>query len=100
MLIIFAVLQKLTCQAEGLDSASALDPSAALEFVSCLQIRGRNYYCYTSEVLRGLLMKDTMLKGSLFLFLILETGQETIKCSKEMSLFDIYTSADLFLGIN
>lgn len=47
-------------------------------------------------------MKDAMVEGSLFLFLILEieTGQETIKCSKEMSLFDICTFTDLFLDIN
>lgn len=47
-------------------------------------------------------MKDTMIEGSLFLFLILEvgTGQETIKCSKEMSLFDICTFTDIFLAIN
>lgn len=47
-------------------------------------------------------MKDAMVEGSLFLFLILEieTGQETIKCSKEMSLFDICTFTDLFLAIN
>lgn len=48
------------------------------------------------------LMKDTMMEGSLFLFLILdiETGQEMMKCSKEMSLFDSCTFADLIVGIN
>lgn len=48
------------------------------------------------------LMKDAMIEGSLFLFLILEieTGKETVKCSKEMSLFDICTVTDLFLAIN
>lgn len=31
-------------------------------------------------------MRDAMIEGSLFVFLILdiETGQETVKCSKEM----------------
>lgn len=48
------------------------------------------------------LMMDAMIEGSLFLFLILaiETGQETIKCSKEMSLLGSCTFADLFLAIN
>jgi len=39
-------------------------------------------------------------RRNLFLFLILEIGQETIKCSEEMSLFDICTFTDLFLAIN
>lgn len=46
-------------------------------------------------------MKGAMIEGILFLFLILEieTGQETIKCSKEMSLFGICMYTDLFLLI-
>lgn len=46
-------------------------------------------------------MKDAVLERSLFLFLMLEieSAQETVECSKELSRFDICTSTDLFLAV-
>lgn len=48
------------------------------------------------------LMKDAVLQGNSFLFLMLEIEsiQETIECSKEMSRFDICTFTDVFLAVN
>lgn len=46
-------------------------------------------------------MKNAVLASSLFLFLVLEieSFQETVECSKEMSQFDICTSTDPFLAV-
>lgn len=47
-------------------------------------------------------MKDAVPEGSSFLFLVLEieSAQEAVECSKEMSRFDICTFTDLFLAVN
>lgn len=47
------------------------------------------------------LMKDAVLASSLFLFLMfeIESAQETVECSEEMSRFDICTFTDLFMAV-